>query len=413
MNRHPPGSARHNVRLYYLYGFLMDFALWSGIWIKYLIEDRGFQLKYLLAMDLPFWLLVAVLQAPTGALADHIGRRRVLAIAGALFAITVLGFGFAASYWMLFFDYVVWSFAQSMRSGADSALIYDSLKAEGREGRYQHIIGRGFALQLAAGLLSIVIGAFLADIIGLALVVQLSAAVPLLAIVTALAMREPHIERAERHYLRGMADGMRFAWRHADVRYTILIGSVLLAGTFGPTVLVQPFLIHHSVGTALYGVYQAPLRIISIVAAILAVRVGIRMGLGRLLLMACSTIVVGYIGLTLFDRNSAFLFFALPALMMGLTRPVIDGYLNDRIPSERRATVLSIMQLCFALQVAFFEPALGFFTDDFSLTTAFFFAVCYFLVLMPPLLFLWRRAQQHATPGNALEPAGEQLATTG
>lgn len=403
MNQLPPGPARRNVRLYYLYGFLMDFALWSGIWIKYLIEDRNFELKYLLAMDLPFWLLVAVLQAPTGALADHIGRRRVLAISGALFSLTVLGFGFAASYWMLFFDYILWSFAQSMRSGADSALIYDSLKNEGLERRYQHIIGRGFALQLAAGLLSIVIGAFLADIIGLALVVQLSATVPLFAIVAALAMHEPRVQHLERHYLRGMADGLSFAWRHAEVRYTLLMGSVLLAGTFGPVVLVQPFLIHHSVGTALYGVYQAPLRIISIVAAILAVRVGIRMGMGRLLLLACGTIVVGYAGLALFDSNPAFLFFALPALMTGLTRPVIDGYLNDRIPSERRATVLSLMQLCFALQVAFFEPALGFFSDDFSLATAFFFAMCYFIVLMPPLLFLWHRAQRTTTPGNALE----------
>jgi MFS family permease len=408
MNQLPPGPARRNVRLYYLYGFLMDFALWSGIWIKYLIEDRGFELKYLLAMDLPFWLLVAVLQAPTGALADHIGRKRVLAISGALFSLTILGFGFAASYWMLFFDYVLWSFAQSMRSGADSALVYDSLKAEGHERRFQHVVGRGFALQLVAGLLSLVIGAFLADLAGLAIIVQVSAAVPVLAILAALAMREPAVEREERHYWRGMADGMSFAWRHPEVRYTLLMGSVLLAGTFAPVVLVQPFLIHHDVGTALYGVYQAPLRLISILAAILAVRVGLRMGVGRLLMTACATIVVGYAGLSLFDTNPAFLFFALPALMMGLTRPVIDGYLNDRIPSDRRATVLSAMQLCFALQVAFFEPALGIFTDDFSLTTAFFFAMCYFVVLMPPLLFLWHRAQgksstlQTATTDEAL-----------
>ena len=110
-------TLRRNVRLYYAFGFLMEFALWAGIWIKYLIEDRGFELKYLLAMDFPFWLLVAILQAPTGALADHIGRKRVLGMAGVLYAVTIFGFGFASNYWMLFFDYVVWAFAQSMRDG--------------------------------------------------------------------------------------------------------------------------------------------------------------------------------------------------------------------------------------------------------------------------------------------------------
>jgi hypothetical protein len=76
----------------------------------------------------------------------------------------------------------------------------------------------------------------------------------------------------------------------------------------------------------------------------------------------------------------------------GLTRPVVEGHLHDRIPSEQRATVISTMQLVFSLQVAFFEPALGFFADGISLTAAFLFAAGYFVVLMPPLLLLWRRA---------------------
>jgi hypothetical protein len=76
-----------------------------------------------------------------------------------------------------------------------------------------------------------------------------------------------------------------------------------------------------------------------------------------------------------------------------LTRPTIDTYLNHRIPSGQRATVLSAMQLCFALQVALFEPALGWLTDGLSLSAAFFFAALYFVLLMPPLLLLWRRAR--------------------
>jgi hypothetical protein len=51
------------------------------------------------------------------------------------------------------------------------------------------------------------------------------------------------------------------------------------------------------------------------------------------------------------------------------------------------------MQLCFAVQVAFFEPALGWFTDGISLAAAFFFAAAYFVVLMPVLLVLWHRAR--------------------
>src|SRR6185312_2124348 len=401
-------DARRNIRLYYLYNFLMDFGLWTGIWIKYLIEDRGFQLKYILLMDLPFWLLVAILQAPTGALADHVGRKRVLALSGALFCFTVLGFGFTTSYVLLFFDYVLWAFAQSSRSGADQALVYDSLKAAGREGDFQRVTGRGFSATMAAGLISIISGAALASVIGMAAVVQWSALVPVFGVVAALAMHEPGIAHEPQPYLANLKDGMSFAWQHPEVRYTLLIGSVLLAGTFGPVVLVQPFLIKHDVATGLFGVFQAPLRLVAIGGAMVAFRVGARVGIGRILLLACATIVLLYLGLAGIKLEVAFVFFGFAALIQGLTRPIIDGYLNDRISSRRRATVLSVMQLLFALQVAFFEPALGFFTDYISLAAAFLFSAGYFLVLMPPLLFLWRRAQGRAGPiadDILLEPA--------
>ncbi len=391
--------ARRNVRLFYLYGFLMDFALWAGIWIKYLMEDRGFELKWLLGMDLPFWLLVAVLQAPTGALADHIGRKSVLALAGAFYGVTILGFGLATNYWMLFFDYVVWAVAQSLRSGADSALLYDSLRNAGRENDFQRIAGRGFAVVIGSNLVAITLGGFLAGWLGLARVVQIGALAPVIAIVAALAMHEPERARVERRYLQGLLQGISFAWNHPEVRYTLLIGSVLLAGTFGPVVLMQPFLIKHNVATALYGVYQAPLKLVSIGAAVVAFRVARRTGMTSLLVGSCVMIVVSYCGLALVDAQAGFVLFALPALMTGLTRPVVDGYLNQRIPSDRRATVLSTMSLVFALQVAFFEPLLGQFTDGISLKAAFVFAACYFVVIMPPLLFLWRRAQ-----GAAGEP---------
>jgi len=387
-------SARRNVRLYYVYTFLMYFALWSGIWIKYLIDDRGFALRYLLLMDLPFWLLVATLQAPTGALADHIGRKRVMAAAGVMYTATILGFGFVANYWMLFFDYVIWAFAQSMQSGADQALVYDSLRAAGREGEFSHVVGRNFSIQLVAGLASVVLGGFFAAWLGMSVIVKVSALAPAAAVVVAFSMHEaPYAMNEARAFWRGLGDGLGFAWRNAEVRYTLLIGSVLLTATFGPVVLVQPFLIHYDVGTALFGVYQAPLRLVAVLSALLAMRATARLGVPMVLNLASVVILVGYLGLGGVTSVAAFAFFVLPSLAQGLTRPTIDTYLNHRIPSAQRATVLSAMQLCFALQVALFEPALGWLTDGISLAVAFFFAAAYFVLLMPPLLVLWRRAR--------------------
>ncbi|HEY4669388.1 MAG TPA: MFS transporter [Tepidiformaceae bacterium] len=397
---------RRNIRLYYTYGFLMQFGLWSGIWIKYLLDDRGLELKWILAMDLPFWLLVAALQAPTGALADRVGRKPVMALGSVLFALTILGFGFTTNYWMLFFDYVLWAIAMSLYMGADSALVYDSLRENGQESQFAKIAGRGFGAQLLAGMLGVALGGFFATWTSLALTVQVSAITPLLAMGVALAMHEAPLERKQQHYWQGLKGAMSFAWKNPPVRYTLLIGSVMLTGVFGPVVLVQPFLLEHDVSTSLFGVWQAPLRLTSVAAAFLAFQVGRRTGIWTVLVVASVGVIGSYAGLWLFDTSAAFAFFGISALMAGITRPLIDTYLNERIPSEMRATVLSVMQLFFSLQVAFFEPALGFFADGISLAAAFIFAAIFFAAIMPPLLLLWMRANRQ-TPVEK-PPSGRQ-----
>src|SRR5439155_15389584 len=124
---------------------------------------------------------------------------------------------------------------------------------------------------------------------------------------------------------------------------TLMLGSLLLTGTFGPVILVQPFLIHHNVETALFGVFQAPIRLISVAVAVAAASIVLRVGRRRVLAGASLAIAGSYVALAGIDQTAAFTFFALPAVAAGLTNPLISAHLNERIPSARRATVLSLM----------------------------------------------------------------------
>src|SRR5205807_542286 len=122
---------------------------------------------------------------------------------------------------------------------------------------------------------------------------------------------------------------------------------------------------------------------ISVAVAVAAASIVLRVGRRRVLAGASLAIAGSYVALAGIDQTAAFTFFALPAVAAGLTNPLISAHLNERIPSARRATVLSLMQLLFALQVMLVEPSLGFFTDEASLRVAFVFAAGYFVVLMP------------------------------
>src|SRR4029079_12258322 len=112
----------------------------------------------------------------------------------------------------------------------------------------------------------------------------------------------------------------------ARVRYTVLLGSTVMMAAFAPVILVQPFLIKHEVATGLFGVYQAPLRLTAVIAAIFAPRVSAKAGAPRMFSAACVGMVLAFAGLSVFDNVSLFALFAVPALIQGFMRPTIDTY---------------------------------------------------------------------------------------
>jgi MFS family permease len=309
-----------------------------------------------------------------------------------VYALTIAGFGFTTNYWMLFADYMLWAVAMACRSGADQALLFDSLKQAGQSERFSKIIGRGFAIAISAGMSGVIIGGFMASWWSMAVTVQISFIGPLLAMFVALAMIEPQVEHERPPYIQNLKRGFSFAWHTPQVRYTVLLGSTVMMAAFAPVILMQPFLIEHDVPTGLFGIYQAPLRLTAVIAAIYAHRVAARSGPPRMFAVSCFGMVIAFAALAGTSHIALFPLFAMPALIQGFMRPTIDTYVNQHTPSETRATVLSVSSLVLSVQVAFFEPVVGFITDDVSIQAAFAFVAVFFMLVMPPLFYFWRRA---------------------
>src|SRR5262245_39570557 len=139
-----------NVWKSYLYRFLMNFQLWWPIWVIYLQKERGLSLTQITALDVPFFLLVVLAEVPTGAIADRWGRRISLMLGSLMFSVAVFVFGIAQSYPILLLSYTAWGFGLTFQSGADTAILYDSLKAIDREDDFQKINSRMWALTSTA-----------------------------------------------------------------------------------------------------------------------------------------------------------------------------------------------------------------------------------------------------------------------
>jgi MFS family permease len=405
-----------NVRKSYLYTVLMEFGLWIPIWVLYLRDQRHFTLTQITLLDVPFFLLVVFAEIPTGAVADRFGRKVSLALAAGFYAIAIFVFAIATTYPIIFVSYAAWGLSVTFRSGADSALLYDSLKQAGREQDFHKINGRLTACRWSVVLVALLVGAPLAAATSFTFVIKLSAINGSIAFAVALLMHEPRhaADHAHEPYLQTLASGVLEAWRSPPLRYIFLYAGVLMAAVFGPLFLYQqPWLAAHGVGTGSQGLWQAPARAAAIIGALGAGRLLARFGFRRIFVALPVLLVASSLTLAGVDHVGAVGAFIGLGVVNGVQMPFVASYVNERIESRRRATALSAQSVVGSISLAVLNPLGGAIADAWGLRAAFLMFACVCAGLLGAALLLWLRYEPRAaevsqSPSTAPSDLGSQ-----
>jgi len=392
-----------NIGKSYLYRFLMQFQLWWPIWVIYLQKERGLSLTQITLLDTPFFLLIVFAEVPTGAIADRYGRRVSLMLGSLMFAIAVFIFGIADNYAIILLSYSAWGLAITLQSGADSALLYDSLKAMGREDEFQKINGRLWAITSLAVVIAILIGAPIAAATSLAMPIILSAGIALIAVPVAFSMHEPDFREHDEPepYLRMVRTGLRDAWHSRPLRYIMAFSGLMNAAVFAPLIFLQPFLASFDVGTGNLGLWQAPVRCAGMLSAFFAYRIIRALGERGTFFAMPVALGIAYFSLAGFESMWVYAAFVPVGFVAGIQSPALADYINRRIPSARRATMLSIQSVLGSMLLAFMEPLAGSVADQVGLRGMFLMFAIVTLVAGPAILWLWHRSESATTGVDA------------
>ncbi len=139
--------ALRNVRNFTLFRVFFSARFYYPVYAL-LFLDYGLTLAQFGILNGIWAAMIVLLEVPSGALADTIGRRNLLIAAGVCMVLEMgvllvapVGGG------MLLFAFFVLNrilsgAAEAAASGADEALVYDSLKAAGMEARWGHVLER-------------------------------------------------------------------------------------------------------------------------------------------------------------------------------------------------------------------------------------------------------------------------------
>lgn len=134
-------TGKRNIRWSYVFCFIRNFNLTDAVWLLYLAY-RGTSLWQIGILEGIFHISGLLFEVPSGAAADLLGRRNVMALgrlcaaASSLFMIFSNGFvGFAIGM-------VLAALSYNLNSGTEEALLYDSSKMAGEEKNYIKINSR-------------------------------------------------------------------------------------------------------------------------------------------------------------------------------------------------------------------------------------------------------------------------------
>lgn len=133
------------------------------------------------------WSLTAILlEIPTGVLADRVSRRWLLLVAQLIRGSGFLLWFLFPGFWGFLAGLVLWGVKTALVSGTFEALLFDELKAVGRETAYARAIGRAQTGRFAGVMTSALAAAAVADL-GYPTLSLISALTAILAAASALA----------------------------------------------------------------------------------------------------------------------------------------------------------------------------------------------------------------------------------
>ena len=365
--------------------YLIKTSKWFMLFMPIIVlfyQDNGLKMQDIFVLQAIYSIVIVILEIPSGYLADVLGRKTTLIIG------TILGFcGFviySLSYyfWGFLSAEVTMGVGTSLVSGADSAMLYDTLKAGNQKEKYLKFEGKMVSIGNAAEAVAGILGGLLAEI-SLRTPFYAQTVVAFIGIPAALMLIEPiREEKIKKMHFKDILLIVRYSLHeNPHLKWNIVYSSVIGASTLTMAWFVQPYFKYVDLELSLFGVFWTLLNLSVAITSFVAYKVEYRLGQVKMVIFITLLLPLFYFILSQIDIIWGIAVLFLFYLMRGLATPVLKDYINRLTESSTRATVLSVRNFMIRLFFAGIGPFLGWYTDHFSLSQALALASIAFFVL--------------------------------
>lgn len=359
----------------YTSDFFSGLRITDAVWVA-LLAARGFSLWEIGLAESVYHIVSLFCEVPSGMAADLLGRRKTLLSGGVLTVTCNLLMAFAPNLFTICLAMGLNALAMTMFSGTFTALVYDSLKTEGREDEYIQVSANSSQISMLANAIGS-LASLLKRFLGFAGFYLLSAAFEGVSTAALALMEEPIVTKAqasrEKHPLRTLPEQFRQLVRDSlHVLHTCPMAGKLIASSAlisVPSYLTKMFLQQRLVELG----WPTELLFLPLLLGGLACVAGTEIGRR----VRCRSMRRLYSACALLCGVGTLLVGAAPAwggiLGMMLVQGVLEVYLlhesqklNDAIPSDQRATLISVDGMAYSLLMIPASPLVGAVGDAFG-----------------------------------------------
>jgi len=372
-------SVEGNIKRFYLYKIFIRLLFYVPVIVLFW-QSRGLTLFQIMLVQAIFSTSMAIFEVPSGVLADIVGKKKCLIIGALGMAFCSFIYASSASFYTFAITGILWGFTATLISGTDSAFLYDTLVQLKRQDEYKKIEGTSYSLTHIAAIFGVAMGGLLAKI-NLSYPFYVTAFSFILAAVIAWKFVEPKDcpvkdEINQHSYLnRGFTiikESITTSFINNKIR-NLLIYSMLVNGFLSISYMFyQPFMKSIKLPISSFGFIFAVFNIVSALSARYAFKIEKVLKREMLLPITFCVLGVSFFIIGQFLLPWAIIILLLHQTINGYLPPLLRGYLNKEIPSEKRATMLSINNLSSELPFIIFAPLIGRIADVYSLNSAYF-----------------------------------------
>ncbi len=364
---------KSNIWKYYLCIALRNGVFFFAPIYVFFLSNKGLSILQIMNILAIYSITIVLFEIPSGAVADIIGRKKTYALGMLLMWSGAIAYLFVNTYLGFIFAEIIYAVGLALQSGANTALIYDTLKNLKQEKDFKKIQGKAHGIGLIMMAFASLFAGWIYSI-NVNFPVILSSICLFIGFFIAISFKEPnrYSEKIRlRETLSLTKESISFTLKHKQLLWLILFSSNFLAFGSATFWLFQKFFLDTGISIIYFGIIFSGATIIAAFSSILAHRIEKIMGRNLSFIMMFTFTFFALLFLSSGNVYLGISAIILTQFVLGYSNPIITNYINILTYSRNRATVLSVFSFSGNIIVAMLLPFIGWLTEIYSLPQAF------------------------------------------